>query len=72
MSLFLSFADQQPSDADELRALESAEHIGTADPVGEKRQWLGIFGVERAAECFWVASKGFQSNVAIRGGIGWR
>jgi hypothetical protein len=52
--------------------MESAEHCGTANPVAEKRQCLGTLSFERAAECFWVASKRFQSNVAIQGGIGWR
>jgi hypothetical protein len=72
VSLFLPFTDQQPSDADEFRAMESAERCGTANPVGEKSQWPGILSFERAAECFWVTAEAFKSNVAINGGIGWR
>jgi len=72
MSLLLSFVDHQPSDADEFRSIESAKRCRTAKPFREKSQRPGILSFECAAECFWVASKPFQSNVSKQGGIGWR
>lgn len=64
VSLFLSLPDQQPGDADEFRAVESAECCGTSNPVGEESQRSGIFSFERAAERFRVAFEPFQPNVA--------
>jgi len=66
MSLFLSLSDQQPSDTDEFRIMENSKRCRTAKPFREKSQRLGIFSFECAAECFWVASKPFQSNVSIQ------
>jgi hypothetical protein len=70
MSLLLSFADQQPSDADEFRSVESAKRCRTAKAFREESQRPGILSFECAAECFWVASKALQPDVAIQGGIG--
>jgi hypothetical protein len=40
MSLFLSFSDQQSSDADECRAMESAKHFRTATPFeNQVKDW---------------------------------
>jgi hypothetical protein len=72
MRIFFSLSDQQPSDTDEFRIMENSKRCRTAKPFREKSQRLGIFSFECAAECFWAASKPFQSNVSIQGGIGWR
>ena len=65
MSFFSSFPDQQSSDTDDFLAMESAKHVGIAKPLREPSQRLVFFSFERAAVCFWVASKRFQSNVSI-------
>lgn len=65
MSLFFPFFDEQSSDTDEFRVVESAKDNGTAKPVQEPSQRSGIFSFERAAVRFWVGSKRFQSNVSI-------
>lgn len=65
MSLFFPFSNEQFSDTNEYRVVESAKRIRMAKPVREPSQRSGIFSFERAAVRFWVASKRFQSNVSI-------
>jgi hypothetical protein len=72
MSLFSSLSDQQSGYADEFRVMESAKRCRTAKPFREKSQRFSSLSFECAAECFRVASKPFQSNVSVHGGIGWR
>lgn len=65
MNLFFPFSDEQLSDTDEFRVVESAKDIRIAKPIREPSQRSGIFSFERGAVCFWVGTKRFQSNVSI-------
>ncbi len=72
MSYLFPFLDEQFNDTNEFRVAESAKDIRAAKPVREPTQRSSIFSFERAAVCYWVRSKRFQSSVSIQEGIGRR
>src|SRR5271166_4120488 len=69
MRFLHAFAYDEPGSSQQFTVIKCAKHRGTAKSFREARQWLGVFGLERATEGFRIASEPGEPNLPIQVGI---